>query len=314
MSRASCGRWVLALALVGCGRVQYETGDAPRGMDAAIERDAAVDDDVVVSLDAQPDPGDAALDALVLPPDAPRPDATALDALALDAAPLDARSDAGPCSHVETIGEVVSFPGHVALGSAPFTFEAWVRTAATGGYQQILGDRVGGGPGSYRGYLFGIFNIGQPYVQLSDTPNHLAAMRVDDGAWHHIAVTRGDSGRLTCYVDFVPFDMTDSPSLRDLPEQPTLVVGEDPANRSSPFRGGLYMVRTWNVARTPAELRASAVTPLAPGPGSLVFEAPLDVVSGGTLSAWVRGPVSSSVVRAAATPAVSVVAGCPSPP
>lgn len=338
MTRPALAWFARALLLVtwstsGCGRALYASSDASGGLDARDELDATVDRDAppetpsdAGSLDAPTELIDAPLpDAPFLfdaPfPDAPFPDVTiAFDApfpdayLGLDA-PLpdvgvDARADAGPCAHVETSGEAVSLPGHVAIGTGPFTFEAWVRAAPSGGYQQILGDRTGA-PGSHRGYLFGIFSNGQPYVQLSDTPNHLGCPRVDDATWHHVAVTRDATNTVTCFVDFVAGAMSPATSSRDLPYQSTVLVGEDPVNRTSPFDGGLYMLRVWLVARSGPEMAADALTPLAPGSGPLVLEAPMDREDGGRLSAFVRTPTSTGSESGLMTPMASVVGGCP---
>ncbi len=256
----------------------YRPGDASSAPDA-FELDAA-------RLDA------SNLDAFA--PDAFAPDSFTPDAFALDGFAL----DAGACASIETAGELAVFPDHDPIGVGPFTLETWLRTSVPG-VTVVAANRTGTGPGTYRGYLFGVFGSGFPLVQLSDTPNIEATTRVDDGAWHHVAITRLADGTLSAFVDGADVGLTFASSPRDVPMATSVVIGRDSAGGGSDFPGRLRMLRVWRVARTVEELRASWSTSVG-AHLDLLFEAPLDGVAvGGTITADVRrGGVLSREIAA----------------
>ena len=293
--RAWCAL-VLASA-TGCGRVAYDARDARGGMDAAILGALDAPGIDAPSMDAAV-PGDG--------PDAPAPDAPAPDApfalpdapfsdvppALLDAPSMDAAfvfpdapfpsADADGCEHVEASGPIARTTGHTALGTGPFTFEAWVRTPSSlaSGVAILLGNRDAGPP--HRGYLFGFYS-GQPFVQLSDTPNIRCGPTLADEGWHHVAFERDGAGALSCFVDFVAYAPDTSTSTRDLPMIASLVVGDDTVS-STPFAGGLWMARTWSVERSAGALAASSTTRFDPGTPALLFQA------------WLAAPIGGSAV------------------
>jgi hypothetical protein len=235
----------------------------------------------------------------VFAPDVFAPDVFAPDAFAPDAFAPDAFApDAAGCASIETAGELAVFPDHDPIGTGPFTLETWLRTSVPG-VTVVAANRTGTGPGTYRGYLFGVFGSGFPLIQLSDTPNIEATTRVDDGAWHHVAFARLADGTLSAFVDGADVALTFPSSPRDLPIGTSVVLGRDSASGGSDFPGRLRMLRVWRVARTVEEVRASWSSSVGAHP-DLLFEAPLDGVAvGGTVTAQVRrGGVLSAEVAA----------------
>lgn len=91
----------------------------------------------------------------------------------------------------------------VALGAGAFTVETWVKTNGTSTNAFLIGFRDpsrGGGihmtTGGYNGTGAGTFRIG------GATSSDIASKtRIDDGAWHHIALTRDAGSVLRIFVD-----------------------------------------------------------------------------------------------------------------
>ena len=98
--------------------------------------------------------------------------------------------------------------GASVLGTQGFTYEVWVRTTASSGYQYLMSQRdssAGGADGETTLYLDGgyvTFFTGNGSVDmLLRGPEP-----VDDGEWHHLVVTRDALGSAVLYVDGVAVD------------------------------------------------------------------------------------------------------------
>ncbi len=220
----------------GCGRVSYLTEDASVRADASMDAPRPIDA-LDVSRDALSPDSFSAVDAF-----------SATDAFSPDAFSATDASSSGTCNHIEASGAIATYPGHPAIGTGPFTMEAWVRTPSTLATRVaiVLGAREATTP--YSGYLFGLYD-GQLFVQLSDTPNIRCGPVLADDVWHHVAFVRDAANNLLCYVDFVMYTPDITSSTRDLPRVTSLVIGEDSVTTGSPLDGGLWMARVFSTRR-----------------------------------------------------------------
>jgi hypothetical protein len=113
-------------------------------------------------------------------------------------------------------------PDHVEYGAGPglnfargarFTFAGWVQTAAPGGVLVSQRDSRHGSP------VIDVFlSNGQVTTDVRDDDNEtgshariMAGPAVNDGAWHHFAVSRGEGGRVTLFVDGAAAGEADAP-------------------------------------------------------------------------------------------------------
>lgn len=256
-------RLLIACAFVwGCGRSNYRDEPDDVGVDAHVPTaDAFVSPDAFTNPDAfmRPD-AFASPDAFVIPDAFTNPDAFA-------GYPRPLRV----CESTSLTGELGSFDPIGHIGTGPFTFETWLKTADTS-VSVIVGYRD---PGEV-GLLFGMYG-GSPFVQLRGVPNITVGRVVSDNVWHHVVVRRDTAGHLTALVDLTAASLDYTASLRDIdPVASRLVVGADSASPgSAPYTGQLRLVRIWNRELTDVELRAQAQTVLGPTT-NLLFELALD--------------------------------------
>lgn len=195
-------------------------------------------------------------------------------------------------------------------GTADFTVEAWFRRATTGERHEIFSQKdlfnnaghgvaltVDGADGGSRvyGYL-----MQRPYT---DTDVRLVSRRRVGTEWTHVALTRADSV-MTLYVDGVeearavrpPFDLTSDGPLRIGANRPEYADAD--AGARFAFRGLIYEVRVWSVARTPEQIRAAMYQRLDGSEPGLEHYFPFDEGRGSTT--WdVIAPRSASLWGAA---------------
>lgn len=102
-------------------------------------------------------------------------------------------------------GDYLSVPSNAAfqLGTGDFTVEFWINAAASGSYTQTIGTLLTGTEdGTWR--IGNRFNNGnEVYFARGNGGGYdefRAAVNVNDGAWHHVAVTRA-SGTVRIFID-----------------------------------------------------------------------------------------------------------------
>jgi len=114
--------------------------------------------------------------------------------------------------------DFVHVPDHPALnfGTGDFSIDAWVRTEQADGVRILVDKRAQEATGT-RGYSLFLFN-GQLGFQIADgngsstcapcpttasCSNYITGPAIDDGQWHHVAVTvdRDDPNGIVLYVD-----------------------------------------------------------------------------------------------------------------
>lgn len=154
--------------------------------------------------------------------------------------------------------------GNVFLpqGNDARTMEAWVKTTSDG---MVVFNWGNTNPTE----RCGIMVFGGKLYFVGEYNDAMGTITVNDGGWHHLAVSF-DGTNLLGYVDGV-LDINTTKTLNTVGN--TLRIGR----RAVPddgeyFVGEMDEVRIWNVARTQAEIQASAatLTNLAPPPSGLI--------------------------------------------
>jgi hypothetical protein len=162
------------------------------------------------------------------------------------------------------------------------TFASWVRTTGSGvviGYQNAATIESAPPPSAAKPIVY-IGQDGHAYAgTLTGTacakPQAVSAVPVNDGQWHHIALTVAPSGQ-TLYVDGQPVDSTDCPmatadlGFTSLANGYTTQV-DGTAWPSTPggyfhYVGSLDDIRLYNRTLSPAEIQTLATVPAPGGP------------------------------------------------
>lgn len=154
------------------------------------------------------------------------------------------------------------------FGTGDLTIEAWIRTTVNGG-QSIAGKQASPGPFWNLTVANDPGNVGRIRATFSDgrtTRQAFTARRVDDGMWHHVAVTYRRTSGATLFVDGARI-YRDATLPGSLSNTAPLRLGRVAAQ--APFRGDLDEVAIYRralpaaaIARHHAEgTRAEGTTP-----------------------------------------------------
>ena len=206
--------------------------------------------------------------------------------VAADGSSLDVSVDTAPdvVTTPPPPGNALHFSGsnYVEIGAlvipTDFTFEAWIRRAASATERVLLAkDRSGQSQGQCRlgidaaGHLFfmGSDSTGNDHGLYENQYALVSPAALPTGTWEHVAFTKS-GGALTLYVggvavDKVTADMSFAISGPAVAFRIGARVASDGSSVSDGFAGDLDEVRVWNVARTASELTASMKTPILAG-------------------------------------------------
>lgn len=150
------------------------------------------------------------------------------------------------------------FPG--ILGDNPITVEAMVKTDALNNEQVITawGSEVANG----NRFTFRLANVAGTYVPRIEIKGggFNGAVDLNDGMWHHVAVTYDpllSTNKYKLFVDGVLDTEADIPQPLNIVQDVNMYIGK----RINPslagyFSGAMDEIRVWNVAKTEAELLA----------------------------------------------------------
>ena len=188
----------------------------------------------------------------------------------LDPPPNSALLFDGAASYVEVEDPV--FPAD------SLTMEFWVKGNDSGrdGWVMCYAD----GPDLSQA-LLGIGDIRNLRVRIKDAETGSTGVGVDDGWWHHIAVTwRTGDGRLEIFKDGESaYDTTGFATDDAIPRDGTLIFGQNPWEGFDEYyalAGQLDEVRIWQGVRTPDEIAGLRKQPLSGRENNLVAYWPFD--------------------------------------
>jgi RHS repeat-associated protein len=167
----------------------------------------------------------------------------------------------------------VSIPDSPSLEMAntqAFSADAWIKTSSTA--QQVIASKLSASP-VYQGWEFGVFQGGLYLILVNSWSGNaidvITSHTVNDGAWHHVAVTYDGSstgGGVIFYVDgqtvssTIAVNSLNATSVSNAP----LTIGQRPSN-VYPFNGDISDVAIYrnqlSADRILAHYQAGAFTP-----------------------------------------------------
>lgn len=154
------------------------------------------------------------------------------------------------------------------LGKGSFTIEAWVKTSGTSmGLVGVLNSNTSWEGGEK---LLYVASNGTPAFVGYGDGYILSTQRINDGAWHHVAVTwnysgSGTSGTGKLYVDGLDKTSASTSIAANYPNVGTFKIGFPNYSNEAPafFNGSFDEVRIWNTARTLDQIQTYFNTELA---------------------------------------------------
>ena len=172
----------------------------------------------------------------------------------------------------------------------PFTIEAWIQTLGTG-LQTVVGmqEEIGGGTG-YRMFLNDSL-LRMSFNNTSGT-NQLAVnaqgSNINDGQWHHIAVTHDGTGTAAGISLFIDGEKYPNQIVQDNLVSSTISTANfsiGSRNGVEQFFNGLIdQVRIWDIERTPDEIYNSADSSIT-SDANLILSFEFDQASGAAVDA-----------------------------
>ncbi len=136
-------------------------------------------------------------------------------------------------------------------GTGDFTCEAWVKTSDASSdtwYRRIFGKGFG--------YSTYIFNDGTVQVYYNSHASGSSTTAINDGNWHHVAVTR-QSDHVKLYIDgALEFDDNDVAYMANLSSSEPFTVGvlKNGGNTQGHWHGQIDEVRNWDYCRSAGEI------------------------------------------------------------
>ncbi|WP_436514338.1 LamG-like jellyroll fold domain-containing protein [Ekhidna sp. To15] len=166
---------------------------------------------------------------------------------AIDQNPYPTPVDAGHAMSFDGVSDYIQGPDLTGEISNDFTFEAWVKTSATGPMNILsIGTNV-----TNQGIALKLRSTDQLSITPSGVNGPSSGTSNNDGQWHHVAgVYSGTDLRL--YVDGVDLgSITTSLSV----DYSQFRIGTNAVDASQPWNGDIDEVRIWNIALTETNIR-----------------------------------------------------------
>lgn len=202
--------------------------------------------------------------------------------------------------------------GAAITGTGAFALETWVKTTAAAD-AVILQQRGGLVPNGFDGeYVLSLTTSGKVYWFIYNNGyefNFTSNLSVNDGNWHHVAVTREADGSGRIYIDGV-LDQSQAGTAVALVGY-DVVIGRDELSGNQYFTGDLENVRIWNTARTQQQIKEFAYKVPANNATGLVAYYKCDENGGTTLvnSCTNIGGLNGTITNGSAWAASQVVFG-----
>ena len=196
---------------------------------------------------------------------------------------LDSRSS----SFIRSNANYITIPGYQGItGSAPRTLELWMKSAGNSSmYLGLLG--WGDTSAAATGWSLRLATSGVIQVEMNGGAAVAGATKVNDKAWHHVAVVlpaiaAPKGSDVLIYIDgnLEAASHGSSTSTIDTGTGHAVYIGNDlyaPTSSSGYFDGSLAEVRLWSTARTQDQIRAGMHTPPAGNEPSLEAWWKLDI-------------------------------------
>lgn len=145
-------------------------------------------------------------------------------------------------------GHVSCGINNLPIGNEPRTEEAWIITTSPDGYQHV----VGYGTAGVNNSAFALFTKGKDVVVTQWGASTAIPCDINDGKWHHLAVTHDGKSKQTIYVDgknVGNWNQTLNTVIK------TCIIGSCLNEAEQFFNGTIDEVRIWDVERTEKEIQ-----------------------------------------------------------
>ncbi len=149
------------------------------------------------------------------------------------------------------------------LTRVPFTISFWLRTAPGDTTYRVPLSKLA--TGDFNGYLFGVNSAGLPgkasFVATSAAKQLASSVVVNDGLWHHLAVTLVPGQDMILYVDGIEQARTAAPVIVKTPA-PLRFGAQTVGTAAEPkFAGWLDEIQIHHTALSRAEIDAMVLDP-----------------------------------------------------
>ncbi len=165
------------------------------------------------------------------------------------------------CLDFDGVDDQVELSNAIDIGTSDFSVEVWVKTTSGQNDPSIISDKNWGG-GTNDGYVIAQigniwkFNIGDGAGNRADISS--AGPVINDGAWHHLAVTvnrAGGANAINIYQDGINVGSRDLNGVGNSYSGLTSRIAQDGTGSYGQFwTGNIDEVRIWNDERTAAEV------------------------------------------------------------
>ena len=158
---------------------------------------------------------------------------------------------------IDTDGHYIELPSLQAADSKNFTYECWFKTEQTGANKWIIAE----GSSTSNTPIVGLINENdrmRVYVR-DDAGNSTGTISpstyiLNDGSWHHIALSFSDNDVVKGYFDGKEVIDASSTSIGTITTNKTTICALERSTVGLYAHGLISDVRIWNVARTETEI------------------------------------------------------------
>lgn len=168
----------------------------------------------------------------------------------------------------------------VYTGTSNFTWEAWINTSHSGLRQDIIS--IGSHAQNETAFFF-VNDAGKLQVDLPYQGGTASTTSVNDGNWHHVALTMNASSKIaTLYVDgTAEGSKTFTGNAINLTQGHGAFIGGVVSSDNTYFKGMIDEVRIWNTLRTAQQISDNKDEQISSTQANLVAHYTMDDVKGG---------------------------------
>jgi len=168
----------------------------------------------------------------------------------------------------------------VYTGTSNFTWEAWINTSSSGLRQDIIS--IGNHAQNETAFFF-VNDVGKLQVDLPYQGGAASTTSVNDGNWHHVALTMNAASKVaTLYIDgTADGSKTFTGNALNLVQGDGAFIGGVISSDNTYFKGMIDEVRIWNTLRTAQQISDNKDEQISSSQANLVAHYQMDDVKGG---------------------------------
>jgi len=168
----------------------------------------------------------------------------------------------------------------VYTGTSNFAWEAWINTSSSGLRQDIIS--IGNHAQNETAFFF-VNDVGKLQVDLPYQGGAASTTSVNDGNWHHVALTMNAASKVaTLYIDgTADGSKTFTGNALNLVQGDGAFIGGVISSDNTYFKGMIDEVRIWNTLRTAQQISDNKDEQISSSQANLVAHYQMDDVKGG---------------------------------